>query len=223
MQPLAEALAGDARVWVPDLPGHGAHRDSPFTLDAALVELSALVASAGATPVVVAGDSLGGYLALALAAQLGDRIVGVVAGGCTFPMGGAWSLGAALTDLPVTAAAMLAGSDRVERALLRAFKAAGGTAGVAERTRELGLRLAARGESIRALRRFDLAAAVHAATCPVTFVNGARDVPIVWLAERYARIARQGHAVRIPGTGHGVMTLTPLPVAAEIRRLLRER
>lgn len=68
-----------------DLPGHGARRDEPFTLEGALAVVDDAVASVGGGtgPVVVAGLSLGGYVTLEYAARRPARLVGAVASACT--------------------------------------------------------------------------------------------------------------------------------------------
>jgi pimeloyl-ACP methyl ester carboxylesterase len=168
---------------------------------------------------VLAGDSLGGYLALA-AARRAPRLAGVVAGGCTFDLGGWRSLGARLTDLPVAAATAVLGPARVEAAMLAAFAALTRDRELAAEVGGAGLRLAARLESVADLAHVDLAGTIRSLGVPVTFVNGSRDLPIAWGTERYAALARSGRAVRIAGAGHGVFSLAPRPVAAEIAAVL---
>ncbi|MBD5603482.1 MAG: alpha/beta fold hydrolase, partial [Candidatus Eremiobacteraeota bacterium] len=53
--PLARAVAPDVELWCPDLPGHGAHRDVPFTLAVALSDVADLVARAAPRRPVLAG------------------------------------------------------------------------------------------------------------------------------------------------------------------------
>jgi pimeloyl-ACP methyl ester carboxylesterase len=131
-------------------------------------------------------------------------------------MSGAAAAGSALTDMPVAALARLAGAAAVESALLRGFVMLGGDPAVATDTAAAGLRLAARGESIAELRRFPLRETIERIRCPITFVNGARDVPIVWFDRYYAGCAQRGRAVRVARTPHGVMVLRPCSVAHEI-------
>jgi pimeloyl-ACP methyl ester carboxylesterase len=78
---LAEHLAGDFRVICPDLPGRGR---SDWLSDATLYQphsyvtaLSHLLAAIG-TPVLWVGTSLGGICGMALAAQAGTPITGMV-------------------------------------------------------------------------------------------------------------------------------------------------
>src|SRR5690606_33865580 len=78
-----EALA-QARVpaVAPDLPGHGRRAGEPFTLDGAVAAVEEAAASL-AGDVVVAGLSLGGYLALHWAARTERPVAAGVAAGRT--------------------------------------------------------------------------------------------------------------------------------------------
>lgn len=69
---VAEALAPSFRVIAPDLRGHGLsdQPDGPYTTDAYLEDIIALIEHLGATSLQIVGHSLGGLLALHLAARL---------------------------------------------------------------------------------------------------------------------------------------------------------
>jgi len=88
----------------PDLPGHGAHADEPFTLDSAADVVEAAIDVAGGGPAVLVGLSLGGYVAMTVAARNPDRVRALVLAGSTAEPRGlvssafrlfAWGLGAA--------------------------------------------------------------------------------------------------------------------------------
>ena len=100
---LIHGATGNGRMWdavrrhlgtrwaviAPDLPGHAARRDEPFTLAAAVETVAAAVRSVAPRPVVLAGDSLGGYTALAAAAAVpAGQLRGLVLAGCTANMTG---------------------------------------------------------------------------------------------------------------------------------------
>jgi len=74
-------LSGHTCVAV-DLPGHGVREGEQFTLAGALAAIDAAVEAAGSPPLLV-GLSLGGYAALAYAAQHQDKLAGVVLAGCS--------------------------------------------------------------------------------------------------------------------------------------------
>lgn len=82
-QVQALSLAG-AEVRTPDLPGHGRRRGEGFTLEAAVaaVEEAAGDLAAAGRPVLVVGESLGGYVSLHMAARTPLPLAGVVAAAC---------------------------------------------------------------------------------------------------------------------------------------------
>jgi len=72
------------RVLTPDLPGHGSRRAEQFSLQAAVQAVVEAVASVEPAPVVVAGDSLGGYVTMASAGSLPPaQLRGLMPSGCT--------------------------------------------------------------------------------------------------------------------------------------------
>lgn len=75
-------LSGTYRTVALDLPGHGALADEPFTLDAAADRVADAIDVVGGRAVVV-GLSLGGYVAMALAARSPERVRGLVLAGAT--------------------------------------------------------------------------------------------------------------------------------------------
>jgi pimeloyl-ACP methyl ester carboxylesterase len=80
-RPQLDALAGEFDVAAEDLPGHGTRSDEKFSFPAA-VELVAALASAG-PPTVLVGLSLGGYVAMATAAQHLELPAGLVLTGAS--------------------------------------------------------------------------------------------------------------------------------------------
>jgi pimeloyl-ACP methyl ester carboxylesterase len=79
----------DLEVVTPDLPGHGSRTGDPFST-AAAVEVIADAVEDGSPglPVVLVGHSLGGYMAMAYAAQHPSRLAGLVlVGSAAVPTG----------------------------------------------------------------------------------------------------------------------------------------
>lgn len=220
LEPLARALPPHVRLWAPELPGHGAHANVPFTWDAAVAQILAVIDEAGEAPLVLAGDSLGGYLALAAAVRTSTPLAGIVAGGCTYALRGFGGALARASDVPVRALEALVGEARVARVFARAFASIVYDRAFAERVAARGLAIHSRTESLRELLGRDVLALVPNIAAPITFVNGAYDMPIVFGTRTYARAARRGRVAIIPCAGHAVSVLRPAEFAAEIMRYL---
>lgn len=79
-----DGLGGEFRAIALDLPGHGSRAAEPFTLAGAAAVVGAAIAehAAGGRAIVV-GLSLGGYVAMELAATDPDRVRGLVLAGAT--------------------------------------------------------------------------------------------------------------------------------------------
>jgi pimeloyl-ACP methyl ester carboxylesterase len=216
--PLARALAPHLELWCPDLPGHGSRRDEPFEFEAALETVEALVASARPRRVVLAGDSLGGYLALAAGARIERGVAGIVAGGCTWSMTGFGGALARASDVPAALLAALVGEARLERLAARQLSRLTDEA-TAEAVAACGLRLRARGESLRELAGFDAVAVVRDVRAPIAFVNGARDWPTRAGEKALVRAALCASLTAVPHCGHGVGFFAPHAFARAIEGL----
>jgi pimeloyl-ACP methyl ester carboxylesterase len=80
----AAELADEFHVLTPDLPGHGTAAGDPFTLDGAADAVAALIATeAHGGRAVLVGLSLGGYVAMAVAARRPELVAGLAISGAT--------------------------------------------------------------------------------------------------------------------------------------------
>ena len=78
------ALRDAYHCLAPDLPGHGRQTDVPFTLDDAAQGVADLIErEAHGGRAILVGLSLGGYVAMAVAAEWPERVVGVALSGAT--------------------------------------------------------------------------------------------------------------------------------------------
>lgn len=194
------------RVLTPDLPGHGTRRSGRFTLNEAVQVVVEEVRSVAPAPVVVAGDSLGGYVTMAAAAALpADRLVGVVASGCTLVFEGhvLWPL-----RFKGVFNRLLVAVVGEKRLLGKRFVAELGKMGVAEPDAraliEAGVNVAAFGDCVAALTDVDFPARLAAGRAPVLFVNGGKDEKMLRDLARYrAAVPGARHEV-FPGVEHGV-------------------
>ena len=95
--PLVRALEAAFNVITVDLPGHGGSRDSalPLALDPVADALAALIDAQPSKRALVAGWSLGGLVATALAARHPDRVRGLamLAASPRFVQGTDWPAG----------------------------------------------------------------------------------------------------------------------------------
>ncbi|WP_225336303.1 alpha/beta fold hydrolase [Halomicrobium urmianum] len=80
--PHAERLADRYRVVTIDLPGHGIHPDPEFTMERAVADIDSVLDSVGSA--VLVGHSLGGYVAIRVAAARPERVDGVLLAGAAY-------------------------------------------------------------------------------------------------------------------------------------------
>jgi lipase len=122
-QPLAARHLAEVSVAAPDLIGHGRSSwAAPWTIDANIVALAALLEQQAEDPVVVVGHSFGGAVALHLAAAHPDRVAALVLLDPAIGLDGGW--------MREIADAVLASPDYPTAAEARAEKATGAWADV---------------------------------------------------------------------------------------------
>jgi pimeloyl-ACP methyl ester carboxylesterase len=193
----ADPTLGWLEVVAPDLPGHGERSAEPFTLDRAVGAVAAAVEAAPtAERVVLAGHSLGGYVAATYAATYPRRLDGLVLlGAAAVPQGAgaaAYRAVAALTER--------VGPDRMtrvnDRVLGRLYPpdlvepvVAGGY--------WFGPTRAAWRDVMSRCGPHQL----REVSCPVLIAGGRYD-QLMLDARRYARSAPHARVVRIAGAGH---------------------
>jgi lipase len=115
---LAEQHLSDVTVLAPDLVGHGRSTwDAPWTIDANVAALAALLDAEESGPVVVVGHSFGGALALALASARPDLVTGLLLLDPAVALDGSW--------MREVAEAMFSSPDYTDRAEAHAEKVNG--------------------------------------------------------------------------------------------------
>jgi pimeloyl-ACP methyl ester carboxylesterase len=212
--PVTRALADDADVEAPDLAGHGMRRNESFGLGESVAELARMVTAASPhRRVFLAGDSLGGYLALATAAALPEAVSGVIAGSCTYPMRGP---AAALARFSLLADVV--SSEWPLVAIAKRFA----PPDIAEAIVTRGFAPRMRGRTLRALLGHDVSGDITAIRVPVIFVVGAFDIPIIWYASRMAHAGIHTRVRVVSRAGHGVAFTHPDAFADAIRACIAE-
>jgi pimeloyl-ACP methyl ester carboxylesterase len=209
---LTDQLA--RRVLVPDLPGHGPSAPLPhYSFETLAAAVARALPDRG--PLVVAGHSLGGVLALELASGRHDvEVTGVLALGVKVE----WSqddLGraASLAKRPARVFATRADADQ-------AYLKVSGLLGIAPadpaglRETEGGWRLAMDPAAF-GVGAPDMPALLAAARCPVVLAAGEHDP----MSRPGQLRALDPDAVTLPGLGHNAHVEDPAAVRALVRRL----
>lgn len=200
-QPQIQSLSDTFRVIAPDLPGHGALAGVPFSIDAAVEQVAAVVDALTGERVIVCGLSLGGYVALAFGARYPSRTAALILSGCAVAFNG---FAMRLMRVPYLAIArLLTGTfaPLLARAEERTFRK--------RYPPDLVDSMVARGffyrfypEVSAALIDFDPLPALRACECPVLLLNGAADRFFRRDERLYLRALRSGRVGLIKGAAH---------------------
>lgn len=190
-------LAPRHRVLTLDLPGHGSMMGVPFSLAAATDHLVRVIETVVGEPVVVVGLSLGGYVAMDLAAHRPDLVRGLVLSGATAePVG--------LRSAPYLALAWVMerfGGARLD-ALSSAFFRARYGPSIAEPIIAAGFSSVGGATALRALAGQRFLPRLAAYPGPTLILNGAWDLPFRLGARRFADAAQRPRRVRLAGATH---------------------
>ena len=210
-----DALSDAYRVIALDLPGHGALADREFTLTVAADELGRVVDEAAGGRAVIVGLSLGGYVAMDLAARRPDRVRGLVLSGATQE-----PVGPLATPYRALAWAMErfegAGLDALNRWFFRTrFPPA-----IAEPIVASGFHSAGGAAALRDIIGKRFAPRLAAYDGPVLILNGDLDPLFRLGAQRFARAARDVRRVRLRGATHLANLDRPDAFSGAVRRFM---
>jgi pimeloyl-ACP methyl ester carboxylesterase len=196
-RPQMDDLRDTYRVIAVDLPGHGALADQPFTMATAAAEVGRAIGQAAGGRAVVVGLSLGGYVAMDLAARRPELVRALVLSGATTePVG--------RLATPYVALAWI--MDRFDGPRLDAIN------GWFFRTRfapEIADPIIAGGfwstggaQALRAIAGERFAPRLAGYPGPTLIVNGDFDLFFRLSAKRFARASRDHRRVRLRGATH---------------------
>jgi pimeloyl-ACP methyl ester carboxylesterase len=210
-------LGAEFLTIAPDLPAHGTRADEPFTLDGAAAAVAAAIRAE--TPdgrAIVVGLSLGGYVAMTLAAREPDLVRGLVVSGAS-----AEPVGLLTVPFGVFAAVMDGVADeRLDRLNAWFFRRRYPPA-IAEPIVAGGFWSHGGTEAVRSLvgQRFKPRLASYPG--PSLIVNGEFDVVFRPGARAFAAAARDARRVRLAGASHLANLDRPAAFSEAIRRFAR--
>ena len=210
--PQVAALGDQFDCLALDLPGHGTRSGERFSLAGAAESVAAEIAARGGGSAIVVGWSLGGYVAMELAARFPERVSGLVLAGATADPTGPWivpyhALAVALRVTPVS------WLDTLHAWFFRRRYAPS----IAEPILAAGFEYRAGSQAIRAVigERFRPRLARYPGRTLI--VNGEADL-LFRLAERsFAAVATDAKRVLIRAAGHRTNLDQPEAFTAAVR------
>ena len=208
-------LSDTYKVIAPDLPGHGVRADEPFTLDSAADLVARVIDEAAAGRAVVVGLSLGGYVAMHLAARSPDRVRGLV-------LAGASAEPAGIRSAPYRALAIAMetfdghGLDTLNRWFFRTrFSPA-----IAEPIVAGGFWATGGAAALRSLAGHRFLPELAAYPGPSLILNGSLDLPFRLSGRTFSTAAQDGRTMRIPRATHLSNLDQPTAFSLGVRRFV---
>lgn len=209
-------LGSTYRVVAPDLPGHGTEHGQPFTLEGAADHVAAVIRSVAPDGhAVVVGLSLGGYVAIVLAARHPSVVRGLVLSGAS-----AEPLGWRAAPYRWLATVLERGDGPRLTALNRWFFRTRFPAAIAEPIVRGGFWSAGGATALRALLGRSFVPSLAAYDGPVLLVNGEYDLPFRLSSRAFRRALPQARWVRLRGATHLANLDRPRAFSRAVRRFM---
>jgi len=223
--PVRRHLAPYWQVLAPDLPGHGSRQGERFTLEAAIATVAAAARSIAPSRVIVVGDSLGAYTAMAAAATLpAEQLAGLVLAGATYDFRGWAARSAAMKGRVLALLAALVGEARfVRRTLPKALGPQGFGLAPADATAliDAGMSVVAFGQAVAAIRGRDWLGTLAAIDVPALIANGDEDAINVAQEASFLAAAHDATSYRFKGCKHGVSLWRPAEFGAIVNEFAK--
>jgi len=220
--PQVEALSGANRTVAVDLPGHGHLERERFTLSGAVAVVRAAVESERAAiaadqPTVIVGLSLGGYVAMALAAEVPEIADALVLAGSTSE-----PTGRRARSFRALALAYDRTHHRFFDRLTATFIRRRYPGGLGDLLVTSGFAYRGGAEALRSLAGEPFLPRLAAYPGTVVLVNGGRDIAMRPGEQRFLARTRRGRLVTLPGAYHLSSLDRPAEFTAVIRSAVEE-
>jgi pimeloyl-ACP methyl ester carboxylesterase len=213
--PQVTRLSDTFRVVTLDLPGHGTRASERFTLDAAADAVAETIDRAAAGRAVVAGLSLGGYVAMHLAGRSPERVRALVVADATAePVG--------LLSVPYRALgwSFMALQDRGLATLNRWFFRGRFAPELADPIVAGGFWGVGGAEALRSLVGHRFRPSLASYPGPTLLLTGSLDLPFLAGRRGFAASAQDARSVRIPRATHLSNLDQPDAFSEAIRRFV---
>lgn len=210
------ALSDEFRTVAIDLPGHGVLADVPFTLTGASDRLAEIIDQEAGGRAIVVGLSLGGFVAMDLAARSPGRVRGlVIAGATTEPT--------RLRRFAFLALAWVLSTfdGRALNALNRWFFRARFPPAIAEPIIAGGFFSSGGAAALRSIVGESFLPRLAAYPGRTLILEGSLDLPLRLMERTFLRTARHGRLVRIAGASHLSNLDRPAAFSEAVRRFGR--
>lgn len=210
------ALSDEFRTICMDLPGHGVLADVPFTLTGASDRLAEVIDAEAGGRAIVVGLSLGGFVAMDLAARSPDRVRALVIAGSTAEPTG-------LRRLAFLALAwgLSTFDGRGLNALNRWFFKVRFPPAIADPIIADGFFSTGGAAALRSIVGQSFLPRLAAYPGPTLVIEGSLDLPLRLMEGTFVRAARHGHLVRIAGASHLSNLDRPAAFSDAVRRFAR--
>lgn len=214
--PVMEELSEAYDCIAVDLPGHGALRDTSFTMDLARQRVLSVMDELALSRASMVGLSLGGYVALDAAAAQPARVDGLVISGATVVYTGWDAMSTRLFGLIFPLVAR-----RAEKAFSEKLQADFDPRHTKE-ILETGLSMRGGGQALRRLPGVDFGARLRDIAMPIVIANGERDDPNRASEDHFIGMHPDAKVMMIEDAGHACAIQQPVAFAGAVRALMSE-
>jgi pimeloyl-ACP methyl ester carboxylesterase len=218
---VVDHLGEGVAVSTPDLPGHGVRRGTGFDFDDAVSLIIDEMDHDGERGVILVGESLGGYVAMAAAERKPEHVAGLMLIGASANFTGFRAGLARFSAVTYRLLNRFVSKSWIERrseVVLRKEC----PPEIADRVLAGGISAEVVADVYDPLINVDFSAKLGRLDCPIWVVNGQKDPMNRRPAEAFASTAGQSRVLTVPGAGHAVSISAPKELADLILEFVEE-